>query len=298
MKPSSRTAAAVFGVFAMAASVWAQDESYRKVDGRDCCIADMPFATSGGLTMDYVMPADTSVPGWDEFSAGEISGWARFGNWENESGADFDLQGLWDTMLLDVNGDAGDIYPLTMARVRLVWTQRFEENYTFEGEASPGLYSGFETVSGDDFSVPFGGRWIVPITPDFSVFAGANVYPTFDFVFDPRLGLRLAQGDSVVFDLGYPETRIVLTPGPQFRFTGGVRVSLWPEYNMGNDVRERIRYDETRIYANFDLGVGEYTSLSLYGGVLMNREIAFESQAEDVKIDDGVFVGIGFTRML
>lgn len=273
-------------------------ESYRRVDGRDCAILDMPLTTGGGFTLNYVLPADTTAPAWEELSAAELSAWNRFVYWETDFGADVDLQGLWDTTLLNIQGTEDDAYPLTMARLRLQWTQRYEANYGFEMDASPGLYSSFESLESADFAVPFGGRWVLPISPDFSIYAGANIYPTFDHVIDPRLGLRLAHRDNVIVDLGYPESRIILSPGPRFTLTAGARVSLWPEYNMGDDPRERLRVQEFRLYGQLDIGITDYTHLSLNGGSLLQREIAFKSEADDVEIDDALFAGISLTRML
>ncbi|MCE9614655.1 MAG: hypothetical protein K8T26_10295 [Lentisphaerae bacterium] len=291
-------AVAVLTLVALQPTAFAQGDSYRKVEGRDCCILDMPLERSSGLNLEYAFPAHTTAPGWEDLSSGTVSGWGRFGNWENESGADVDLQGLWDSMFLYTGGSDDDVYSLNMARLRLQWTQRFEQNYGFEASVSPGLYSSFDSFGGDDFSVPFGGRWVKPITPDFSIYAGANVYPTFDHVVDPCIGLRLANRDNVIFDLGYPESRLVLAPHRRFRFTAGARATLWPEYNMGDDARERLRYEEYRLYGALELGISPYTLLALQGGTVLQREISFEAGADDVEVDDGLFAGIGLTHIL
>ena len=165
-------------------------------------------------------------------------------------------------------------------------------------QANPGLYSSLESFTAEDFSVPFGGRWIVPVNPDISWYAGANVYPTFDHAIDPRIGVRLAHRDTAILDIGYPESSFTLKPSPRFRVVGGVRVLSWPEYNMGNDSRERLRYKEIRIYGGLEFGITKNTLLSLTVGDAIQREISFKSDAADVDIDDALFVGVGLTQLL
>ncbi|MDA0578569.1 MAG: hypothetical protein O3B24_10785 [Verrucomicrobia bacterium] len=292
---SSQLAAAVAALVLFTCNTHA--ESYRTVDGRDCAILDMPFITSGSLSAVYLFAADTSADGWEELSASEVSAVRRLAYWETDSGADFDLQFLGDSTLLNISGPDDEFYPLTMARLRLRWTQRFEADYGFEMDVSPGLYTTFESFDAADFAVPLGFRWIKPITPDFSVFAGANVYPSFDHAIDPRIGLRLAHRDNVVVDFGYPESSISLSPGPRFRLTGGARVALWPEYNMGDDPRERVRYEEIRVFGALDIGITGNTILTLHGGTTAQRKISFESASGSVDIDDAMFAGVGLSSM-
>jgi len=266
---------------------------YRNPDERDNPVVDMPFATRWELDSGYVFPAETTAAGWEDLSAVEIGAWARFGNWESEYGLDFDLSGHWDTMLVDFSAEETDVYPLTMARVALEWTQRFENGGGLAVDAEPGLYSGMESFEGDDFSVPFGFTGSMAVNPSFAWLAGLSVYPTFDQVVDPRLGVRLAHRDNVILDIAYPETRLVLSPVDGFRVSAGIQVKLWPEYNMGDDPRERLQYDEIRASGALEFAVGPALELSLQGGYLMEREMAFESGGEDVEIEDAPFAKLG-----
>lgn len=284
---------AVLVTLGVTASSALGDSFYRDPDERDNPVSDMPFATRWEVDSGYVFPADTTAAGWDELSMVEMGAWARFGNWESESGLDFDLRGLWDTMLVDVSAPDADLYPLTMARAALEWTQRFENGGALALDAEPGLYSGLESFEGDDFSVPFGFTGSMAVNPSFAWLAGLSVYPTFDQVVDPRLGVRLAHRDNVILDIAYPETRLVLSPVEGFRASAGIRVSLWPEYNMGDDPRERLQYDEIRASGALEFAIGPSLELSLQGGYLLNREMAFESGAEDVEIEDAPFAKLG-----
>lgn len=291
----------VFALVLLAASrlsTGAEGSIYRSADSRECPILDMPFAEDSGFGVGYVTPAETTAAGWGELSAAEIGMWGRFGNWESDWGADLDLLGQFDTMVLAIDSDDLEEYPLTMARLRLQWSQRFEGGFGFELDTAPGLYSGLESFASDDFAVPFGGSWIVAFGPGAAAFIGATVYPTFDEELEPRVGLRLAQRDSVILDLAYPESRLVLAPHKRFRLVAGAQMLRCPEYNMGNDERERLRYDETRVYGGLELGVTRETRLSLQGGMLMDREFSFEAVGPDVEVEDAPFFRVGLSRML
>lgn len=290
-----RRGCSVFGLVVLAAGVVAAQENesgYRSDDRRECPVLDMPFRSSSGLALDYAFPAATTAAGWGDLGVVELNAWWRVGNWENESGGDLDLGIHVDTMVLTMSADDSG-YPLTMARFVLRWSQRFVAGHGFEVDASPGLYSSLDSVVGADWAVPFCFRYIRALNSDFACFAGAAVYPTFDHVVDPVIGVRYSWRDNLVLDLGYPDSRLILRPHPDLVFTAGFGVRLWPEFNMGDDPRERLYYDEMRASGTIELGMTESLSLVLQGGYLMGREISFEAETPDILIDDGVFAGVG-----
>lgn len=288
-----RAAGALLAMSCAAASALAQESMYRDPANMECPILDMPFFESWGLEAGGVGEAETDAPGWENVSVAEASAWGRIGDFENDWGGDLDLRALVDTMVLTFN-DYDDAYALTMARVNLQWSQRFEGGTGFEVDAAPGLYSSFDTFKSDDFAVPCGASFVQALNPHVAGFLGASVYPGFDETLVPRGGIRLAHGNKAVLDIAYPESRLVLGTARAFRLTTGIRVSDWPEYNMGDDPRERLRYDEVRAYATMQFGVGEMTGFMLQGGYVMDREVSFESDDTVINIEDAPFVRIGF----
>ena len=276
----------------------AQELTYRQFDGRECPILDMPFFNSSSVSVGYALPADTTAPAWEEVSAVEMQAWGRWFNWSTTTGGDLDVRGHWDTMILNIDGPESDSYPLTMARVEMEWSQRFLYGYGLQLDAAPGLYSSLDSIESDDFAVPCGLTLIKALNPDFALLIGASVFPTFDQAVDPRIGLRIARADSVILDLAYPESKLELRPHQYLRFTVGARMRLWPEYNMGDDPRERLLYEEGRAYSRLEIAMTEYMGLRLEGGYLFNRSISFETGDTDVDLDDAPFANIGLYTTL
>ena len=219
-------------------------------------------------------------------------------NWEDESGGDLEVQAQWNTLVLQTSKNS-DVYSLTRLGAFLQWSQRFVEGYGLQVNATPGLYSALQSdVSGKDFSVPFGIVGIKAFSPDLALFAGVRVYPSFQQPVDPVLGFRWSDPDDVVVQLGYPESRLEYSPFKDLRFITAARLWLWPDYSMGDDVRERLRFQEGRAFGGVEWACTEYTVLSLKGGYLFDRKISFEFSSPDVHIDDAPFVMIGISGRL
>lgn len=267
-------------------------DSYRNLDKRECPILDTPYRTLSGLSVGYAFDAPVDAPGWGDLSYYEVDGWVRFMDWENDLGADIEMRAQWNSIIIETSSDT-DGYPLTRAGIFMQWSQRFEDGWGMQVHATPGIYSGLETLEGDDFSVPAGLRIVKAFSPDSAIFAGGTVYPTFDQTFDPALGFLWAKRDDVIVQLAYPESRLEVSPSSWFRLKAGARLWTWPDYNMGDDERERLQFSEARVFGGFDWAVGELTVLSIEGGYLLEREISFDTGSEKLQIDDAPFVMIG-----
>lgn len=277
-------------------------DSYRSFEERQCPILDTPYRTFRGLELGYVAPAGSLTAGWNDMSMMEVSAWGRVLSWENEVGGELEIRGHWDSMLLqfsDVPSGMDSSYGLSMGRIFMQWSQRFLNGWGLQMDVSPGLYSGLEQVGGDDFSAPAGLTLIKAFTPNVALFAGVSLYPTFDQTVDPRVGLRWSRRDDVVLQLAYPESRYEVSPSKSLRLHLGARLWIWPEYQLGDeDPRERLQYDEGRVYGGIEWAFNRWTELSLQGGYVFNRTMAFEASSPDVELDDAPFVRIGFTGRL
>ncbi len=274
-----------------------ESESYRDLDSRDCPILDTPYRTLSALDIGYVFPAAADQSGWDDLSVIEASAWVRVWTWENNVGGDIETQLKWDSMVLEgFSGPSGtdSAYTLTMARIFLQWSQRYVNGYGLQLAAAPGAYTGLDDFSGDAFACPAGLTFSKAFSPDLAAFLGADVYPGFDVVVDPRAGLHYALRDSVVLQVAYPESRFEVAPLESLRFLVGARMQRWPEYALGSeDVRERLQYDETRLFAGLEWNVTARTQIALQGGYLVGRTFAFETGSADVELDDAPFAMLG-----
>ncbi|MDD4872021.1 MAG: DUF6268 family outer membrane beta-barrel protein, partial [Kiritimatiellae bacterium] len=186
-------------------------------------------------------------------------------------------------------------YSLNRAGLALVWSQRYLHGFGMQINATPGLYSDLESVSGEDFSVPFGVTAIQALSKNFAFFAGVRVYPSFQKVVDPVAGIYWSSRNDVVVQLGYPESRFEYSPNNILRFIAGARLWLWPDYNMGDDERQRLLFSEGRTFGGIELACGKHTLLTMKGGYLFSRKISFEEEADDVEIDNAPFVSLGLS---
>lgn len=281
-----------FATFIVIIGTVVAEDSYRNFDECVCPVLDMPFQADEGIYGGFAPEADTTAAGWGKMAVIELGAWIRILNWETDFGSDLDMQLKWDTMLLYMN-ETSDAYPLSLGRVYLQWSHRYENGLGFELDTAPGIYSALQSLDGNDFSVPFGGSLIYAFTPWAAIWGGVSVYPTFKQIVDPRIGVRLAYRDRVVLDAAYPESRLELKPFSFLRLSAGGRASLWPEFNMGNDARECLYYEELRAYAGIDIAMGKFVELALQGGYIFNRKIRFREEASDIEVDDAPFARIG-----
>jgi hypothetical protein len=159
---------------------------------------------------------------------------------------------------------------------------------------APGLYSEFRNLSGRDFFIPFRVVAMRSFNPVCSGFLGAAVYPDFDHVVDPRVGLRWAVLEGLLLDLAYPESAVTVMPDGPLWVSAGLKVALYPEYQLEkDDPRERLLYDEKRWYGRVLLALSEATRFFVEAGQVFDREIAFAREAAASDLDDALYVKVG-----
>lgn len=263
-----------------------------------CPILDTPAATYAGMSVDYAPATASTAAGWEDVAVVSAALWGELLFLENDWGGDFVTRVHWDTMVLQGfdGGDSG--YPLTMANLFLQYSQRYVNGYGLRVDASPGLYTVLDDASGDAFSVPFGLTAIKAVSPGYALFIGASAYPGFDMVVDPRLGIRWKNDDYMVFDLAYPETRLTLRATAAVHLYLGGRYLSWPEYAMGDDKRERLRYREGRLFGGLEIDFTKNMRFELEGGYLAERQIEFEAASGDVTLEDGGYASLGVSWLM
>lgn len=262
-----------------------------------CPVLDAPHLSYWGVNLGYVLPADHDATAWDELGFVETELWGMLLYWENDSGSDIEMRLHWDTLTLQNFDGSSSSYSLTMARAFFQYSQRFGGGFGLRLDASPGLYAAIEELGSDGFFVPCGVTAVQNFGPGFACHAGASVYPDFDRSVDPRVGLLWKDEDTWRFELAYPETRLTLGSPDRFAFYAGARARLWPEFSMGDDPRERIRYEEARAFVGIQWRAGQTIGLSLQAGQTLARKLAFEANDEEIDVDDAPFVRFGLVGL-
>jgi len=285
---------AIIASFLAGSLLYGADESYRNLDKRICPILDTPYRTLSGLEMIYEFSSKTDASGWGKLSVYDINAWVRLVEWENKSGGDLEIQAQINSLFLETSATS-ESFSLMRADFFLQWSQRFINGYGLQLHASPGLYSSLQKVTGNDISIPFGITGIKAFSPGSAFFAGIRVYPDINDPVEPIAGFRWAHRDDFVAQLAYPESRLEFSPAESIRFIIGASMWVLPDYNMGNDDRERIQIEESRVFGAIEFTVSEYTIFSLKGGYLFDREVSFKASIDEVEVEDAPFAGIAFS---
>lgn len=286
-------------VAAAALPALAQDANYRPhMDAQPTTFWDARIGLAAA--------AKTSVKSWDDLWVWDFTGNAEFWYYEHEQGGDFQIGAKWDSWVLNGFDGLSSGYPLVAARFYGRYSQRYQGGFGLNFLFEPGLYTALEQFSTDDLGFPAGIIAEKAFNPSASIQVGAMVYPGFDQTVDPVAGLRLTnaghQGPGAgawTLDLGYPETKIAFKPDDLFTVRFGGRILAWPEFQMAeDDKRERIMYDETRVYGGVSYDITESLDISLEAGYLLGRELDFEKSAKAIDIDDTFFFRVGLQGRL
>lgn len=279
-------------------SDYGNESLYRNMDERQCPILDTPFPLISGLEVFYTLPAKSTATAWDDIATTEVDAWIRYLYLENDYGGDLQMIAHWNSLILLNFDGASSGYPLAIATLPIRWSQRFDYGWGMQLEIEPGLYSTLKSFELKDFNVPAGLNVIQAFTPNVALFAGLKVYPGFKTAFVPRGGLHMSSADEVVAEIAYPESRFEYSPirGLRFHVAGGI--NNWAEYNMGDDVRERIMYDDLHVRGGIDVGITDCAEITFQGGYVFQRTLSFKANSADVDIEDAPFFGVGIRGRL
>ncbi|MFO1531768.1 MAG: hypothetical protein U1F77_19040 [Kiritimatiellia bacterium] len=283
--------------FAQQAEVDAQQGYWRP-------ILDKTPDTFWNTQLGYVFPAKPDFKAWDDIGIFEISGEGNFWYTETDFGGDFHLKGDLDAFILNGFDGVSSGYPMVAARLNLLYSQRFIDGYGMQTELMPGLYSTLDGLTGKDFALPFSLAAVKDVSPGFGALLGLSIYPGFDQTVDPKVALRWEISDDpdpgkpayLTAEIGYPESKIRYTPDDEWALVGGFRMWNWPEFQMDEeDARERIMFDESRLFIGAELPFDEAVLGYVEAGYAFGRTIDFENnkaQAE-VDLDNAPYLKIG-----
>lgn len=176
------------------------------------------------------------------------------------------------------------------AWLRLRWDIRSYNGFTLRLEIDPGFYAAAETLS-DGFNLPFAAYGIQSFGDRFSGFFGLKVRPGERRLIEPATGLRLSPTDALVFDIGYPDMRMLLRITSTVTMLAGTQWNRLYEFAI-DDTRERLRYRETRLYGAVRVAMDRVWHWEIRGGVLAGREIGFK-RGGDRQVEGVPFLTIG-----
>ena len=279
----------------LAGAVWAGGPARAQEEGVDCPMLDVPPATFVEFTAGYTLPATVTDPGSDDTAVAEAGFGGELHHWENDLGADVTFSAHWLSQVLTGYGESS--YALNRGYLRVQYQQRFLGGVGLILEAEPGIYSALDGLDGGDFGSPCGATLVKAFNPRFALLAGARIYPTFDRQIDPRFGFRWRPNRFFTLDLAYPETRLTAGFPNGVRWVMGAWLRRWPEFGMGEDPRERLRFEEGRAYGGLEISLAQRVQLQFLGGYAFGRKIEFEREGAPIEFDDAPSFQVGIAGL-
>ena len=187
----------------------------------------------------------------------------------------------------DCGRDSGNPLPANLQSVALPLTVswRFSERWQAFGEVSPGLYSDFEKISGEDFNAPFIGGGGYAVNPDLQVFLSVSVDPRRDIPVVGGPGVRWHFAEHWTLSLLLPRPQIQYRPSENWTFHVGAEM-LGGAYhlnpNFGRDRGLAAMDDQMVTYREIRTGVGARWGgpkgfyASLEGGWMIDRRFVLD----------------------
>ncbi len=294
MTTSARTRIAGLAVACAAASAaLAEDSGYPF-----CPVVDQVTEPLAALELGFVGRGAVERAAGD-FGFVEERAHAEIGYYRTGIG-DFQFTGFLRTWLTTGGEIAGLPDQFGQFGLRARWDLRTYQAFTFRADVMPGLYSDFEDAGTDDIAFPFALSAIQALSDRVAVQAGVSVYPGFDRVADPLVGIRWIATDGLLFDLYYPESRMLWQLAPAWSAALGVAVHRAWEFQLEDaDPRDRFRYEDTRAYAGVHRLLGDTVEVTFRLGVTFDRRIEFTGGgAGEQDVDDALFLAFGLAALL
>ena len=207
---------------------------------------------------------------------------------------EFDLNLRVDSLFFTGRGVPRLPEHLTATRLDLEYTVRMPGYTALRLGVAPGLYSELHHVGSDHLFVPFRVHGVYAPTLDASILAGVNVYPGFDQLIDPRVGIRWEMMDNFLLDLFYPKSEIAYRADRGLGARVGVEMREYLEYRLrSSDERKGLTINEYRAFAGVDYTARNGFRLMVLGGYAFDRELEFRNVAGKLSLDDAWFFRVG-----
>ncbi len=235
--------------------------------------------------------SSASVQGAKRFGLVETRAWTELGYFRTPRG-DVALSPVFRAWV--PTGGAGLDLPDAWMHLylRVQWDLRGYNGLTLRSAIEPGFYAASDAL-GDGFSLPFSLTAIQSFTDRWSGFFGLKARPSDRRILEPEAGLRFSPTDAVIFDVGYPDTRVWLRFTPTFTVLAGAEWNRLREFALDEaNGRDRLRYRESLLYAAARIALDRVWHLEIRSGVVAGREIGYKGVGGH-EVEGGAFLTIG-----
>ncbi len=235
---------------------------------------------------------------------GKVAGGANLRMLESGGGAglfysrtavgEFDLRFKADATTFVERGDLRMPDQVAAVRLDLDYVARLQDGYALRVGIAPGFYSQITHVNMDHFYYPFLLHGLYAFNPEVTGVFGFNVYPGFDRVLEPRVGVRWGISDFLLLDLFYPATEVVFRPTVGWALRAGVDFKRKTQYRLKrSDDRHSLIMKETRMYLGLDHMISPQMRFMFRIGRIVDRDLDFRRGTPARGIDDSGYIQIG-----
>ena len=292
-------------VVATASSLSLSPAAIAQTGPRMGATADAAYSGRYYSEIAYVLPSalrlDATEFGDVSTTAAQVSYQASFRGTPHTSWlAGLELQGTWFDR--PDNAPVPDALYETSLRLGTVW--RFADDWTLQILLSPGLYSDFQDIDGDDFKVPGLILAFWQLGERLQLIGGASVDIRRDVPVIPALGARWNFADDWTLLAVFPSPRI------EYAATETVTAFVGAElvrsaYRVAEDFGDRfgrpelndqdLSYNEWRVGAGFRWSPCRAFSLGVDGGWMGERQFNFDDRDLDLTSEGAPYFQLAVT---
>ncbi len=262
-------------------------------EGPFCQILDRTTDPIWTLHLGYTERADVKATGGDDFGLFDIAAESGLLYLRTDYG-DFDIGANFAMRV--VLGDGGIDMPDQFGQLNadIAWINRYYDGWASLIQVSPGLYTDYEDISGEDFFMPFEVSLIRAFNDQASGQFGLRIFPDFDRSVDPIIGIRWELSPDILLDLFYPDSRILFAVTRDLEAYAGFSIREYPEYQLQkDDARDRFMFRESRAFVGINNAISDSTRVMIELGAAIDREVEFDGPGGDADVDDALFIRIG-----
>lgn len=234
----------------------------------------------------------------------KVAGGPRLRMWESRGSAglfysrtrvgEFDLRFKMDATTFVERGDLRMPDLVAAARLDLDYVVRLQDGYALRLGVAPGLYSQITHMNTDHLYYPFLLHGLYAFNPEATAVFGFNVYPGFDRILEPRVGVRWGISDYLKLDLFYPATEVVFRPAVGWALRAGVDFKRKTQYRLkSSDDRHSLIMKETRLYLGLDHMISPQLQFMFRIGRIVDRDLDFRRGTPARGVDDSGYFHIG-----
>jgi len=257
-----------------------------------CQILDKAPIPAYSLDLTYI--SEGHFTDYGDSAILELDGYLKLGYFYDVLAGELDINLDFDGMLFSDSADLQLPNQLMSLALDTGLTWRYLNGMAIQLRVAPGVYSDIESISFDNWYMPFSVAGIKTFNPNLSAIAGIQVRVGFDQLIMPIVGAVWSPDSSFRLEATLPEARAIY-----YWNTTWTSYLGWTWENTTYSVREKGDYDRDKLtlesyrtYAGTSYAVSDQLRFIGEAGFVSGREITFEDTPEDM--DDSIDISSEF----